>query len=146
MSIFRSPKNPVIEPKDIKPSGSDFEVIGAFNAGVARFRGEVVLLVRVAERPISTHPDIVLCGVYDTAKREIVLKDFSKDDGETDFSDPRLIITPSETYLTSISHLRVARSKNGIDFEIDDRPTMAPANDVESFGIEDAKFVVIPLN
>lgn len=143
MSIFRSPKNPVIEPKDIKPSGGDFEVIGAFNAGVARFRGEVILLVRVAERPISTHPDIVLSGVYDTAERKIVLKEFSKDDGETDFSDPRLIITPSETYLTSISHLRLARSKNGIDFEIDDRPTMVPANDVESFGIEDARISVV---
>ena len=69
MSIYRSPKNPIIEPKDIKPSGGDFEVIGAFNAGVVRFRGEVVLLVRVAERPISTHPDIVLCGIYDTAER-----------------------------------------------------------------------------
>ena len=76
MSIYRSPKNPVIEPKDIKPSGSDFEVIGAFNAGVARFKEEVVLLVLVAERPVSTHPDIILCGVYDTAEREIVLKEF----------------------------------------------------------------------
>jgi len=143
MSIYRSPKNPVIEPKDIKPSGGDFEVIGAFNAAVARFGEEVILLVRVAERPISTHPDIVLCGVYDTAERKIVLKDFSKDDAEIDFSDPRLIITPSETYLTSISHLRLARSKNGIDFKIDDTPTMAPASEVESFGIEDARISVV---
>ena len=31
MSIFRSPHNPIIEPKDVKPSRKDFEVIGVFN-------------------------------------------------------------------------------------------------------------------
>ncbi|MHC4395273.1 MAG: glycoside hydrolase family 130 protein [Planctomycetota bacterium] len=143
MAIFRSPDNPVIQPKDIKPSGSDFEVIGVFNTGVARFENEVVLLLRVAERPISTHPDIILAGLYDSAGGKIVLKEFSKNDPEIDFSDPRLIITPSETYLTSISHLRLARSKDRTDFKIDDTPTFAPANDVESFGIEDPRITLI---
>ncbi|MHC4087156.1 MAG: hypothetical protein ACYSU5_18390 [Planctomycetota bacterium] len=33
MSIFRSPHNPIIGPKDVKPSREDSEVIGVFNAG-----------------------------------------------------------------------------------------------------------------
>lgn len=143
MAIFRSSQNPIIEPKDIKPSTSEFEVIGVFNTGVARLKDEVILLLRVAERPVSEHPEVTLASLYDTAKGKIVLKEFLKNDSNIDFSDPRLIVTPSETYLTSISHLRLARSKDGIDFKIDDTPTFAPKNDVESFGIEDPRITLI---
>ncbi|HIJ52763.1 MAG TPA: glycosidase [Planctomycetes bacterium] len=143
MSLFRSPHNPIIGPKDVKPSSKDFEVIGVFNAGVTRFDDEVILLLRVAERPISTHPDIVLAGVYDVALGEIVLKEFSRDEPENDFSDPRLIIRPDQTYLTSISHLRLARSADGINFDIEDTPALGPANDIESFGIEDPRISLI---
>jgi len=108
VKVFRSPNNPIIKPEDIKPSRDDFEVIGVFNAGVTRFKDKVVLLLRVAERPINKHPDIVLTAFYEVSKGKLVVKEFSKGDPENDFSDPRLIITPSRTYLTSISHLRLA--------------------------------------
>ena len=143
MSIFRSPHNPIIGPKDVKPSSKNFEVIGVFNAGVTRCEGDVILLLRVAERPISTHPDMVLAGVYDVALGNIVLKEFSKSDPENDFSDPRLIVRPDQTYLTSISHLRLARSADGINFEIQDTPALGPANEIESFGIEDPRISLI---
>jgi len=143
VSVFRSPDNPIIEPKDVKPSRSDFEVIGVFNAGVARFKDEIILLLRVAERPISIHPDVVLVGIYDGEQDDIVTKKFSKDDSNNDFSDPRLIFTPTETYLTSISHLRVARSTDGINFEIEDTPAVAPVNEYEVFGIEDPRITLI---
>ncbi|UCF00022.1 MAG: glycoside hydrolase family 130 protein [Planctomycetota bacterium] len=143
MSVSRSPKNPIIQPKDVKPSSSDFEVIGVFNAGVTRFKDQILLLLRVAERPISTHPDIVLAGVYDVAKGAILLKEFSKNDPHNDFSDPRLIIRPAETYLTSISHLRLARSTDGISFQIEDTPAITPANEYETFGVEDPRITVI---
>jgi predicted GH43/DUF377 family glycosyl hydrolase len=143
MPIFRSPQNPIIKPEDIKPSRKDFEVIGVFNAGVARFEDDIILLLRVAERPISAHPDIVLAGIYDAAQGDIVLKEFSKSEPENDFSDPRLIIRPAETYLTSISHLRLARSADGIKFDIEDTPAVGPANDIESFGVEDPRIILI---
>jgi len=143
MSVVRSPRNPVIVPKDVKPSRSDFEIVGVFNAGVARFQDQVVLLLRVAERPVSTNPNITLTAVYDVAKDELVIKEFSKNDPEIDFSDPRLIITPSETYLTSISHLRLARSTNGTSFDIEQTPIIAPANDYETFGLEDPRITLI---
>lgn len=139
MSVFRCPDNPVIEPKDIKPSRNDFEVIGVFNPGVARFKGEVILLLRVAERPISKHPEVTLTAVYDVTRNDIVLKRFLKDDPENDFSDPRLIIRPTQTFLTSISHLRLARSTDGVSFKIEDTPAIAPANEYEAFGIEDPR-------
>ena len=143
MKVFRSPNNPIIKPKDVKPSRDDFEVIGVFNAGVTRFNEEVVLLLRVAERPINKHPDIVLTAIYDVSKGQLIIKEFSKGDPENDFSDPRLIITPKGTYLTSISHLRLARSKDGIGFEIENSPTIRPSNDYETFGLEDPRISLI---
>ena len=143
MKVFRSPNNPIIKPEDVKPSRDDFEVIGVFNAGVTRFKDEVVLLLRVAERPINKHPDIVLTAIYDVSNGQLIIKEFSKGDPENDFSDPRLIITPKGTYLTSISHLRLARSKDGIGFEIENSPAIQPANDYETFGLEDPRISLI---
>lgn len=143
MPVFRSPHNPIIGPKGIKPSRDDFEVIGVFNPGVTRFKDEVILLLRVAERPISSHPDITLAAVYDVVKGDIILKKFSKDGPENDFSDPRLIITPTQTFLTSLSHLRLARSTDGTNFEIEDTPAIIPANDYETFGLEDPRITLI---
>jgi predicted GH43/DUF377 family glycosyl hydrolase len=143
VKIFRAPENPIIKPIDVKPSRDDFEVIGVFNAGVTRYKEEVLLLLRVAERPVNSNQDIALTAVFDTNKGQIVIKEFSKDDKEVDFSDPRLIITPKGTYLTSISHLRLARSKDGISFEIDDTPAIGPENDYEIFGVEDPRISLI---
>jgi len=141
--VFRSPYNPIIEPKDIKPSRDDLEVIGVFNAGVARIEDEVILLLRVAERPINRNPNVALTAIFDVTESDLIVKKFSKDDPQIDFSDPRLIITPSVTYLTSISHLRLARGKDGIKFKIEDKPAIAPANDYETFGLEDPRISLI---
>ena len=143
VKAFRSPHNPILSPKDVKPSVSDFEVIGVFNAGVARFKDEVILLLRIAERPVKKNPDVVLTAVYDVEKKQIVTKPFSKIDPEIDFSDPRLIQTPAGTYLTSISHLRLARSKDGIHFNIEDVPAIGPATGYETFGVEDPRISLI---
>jgi len=143
VKIWRCPKNPVIRPEYVKPSRDNFEVIGVFNAGVTRLENEVLLLLRVAERPISEHPDVVSVAIYNAIQGKIVIKNFSKDDPDNNFSDPRLIIRPAETYLTSISHLRVARSSDGVNFDIQERAAMAPASDYEAFGIEDPRISLI---
>jgi len=143
MEVFRSPSNPLIEPKDVKPSREGFEVFGVFNAGVAKVGQEVVLLLRVAERPISNDPGVVAVAWYDVETGEVVTKEFSKSDHQVDFSDPRLVITPKQTYLTSLSHLRVARSEDGENFEVEDAPVLFPANSYEIFGIEDPRITCI---
>lgn len=122
MNIFRSEKNPIIKPGDVKPSRADFKVVGVFNCGVARFKGEILLLMRVAETPINNNPKKECITLLDVKTGKLVLKELSKSDSTIVFSDPRVIRTPSGRYLTSISHLRVARSKNGVDFEIDKKP------------------------
>ncbi|MBN2138825.1 MAG: glycoside hydrolase family 130 protein [Sedimentisphaerales bacterium] len=143
MKAYRCPHNPLITTADIAPSEQDFEIIGVFNAGVVRVGDEVVLLVRVAERPVSRHPDVALASVYSVTQGRIVLKEFSKNDPSNDFSDSRLIVTPAGTYLTSISHLRLARSTDGVNFDIDDSPAFAAGADYETFGIEDPRISFI---
>ncbi len=125
------------------PSRDDFEIVGVLNAGVTRFGDEVILLVRVAERPINGNSDVVLTAVYEMGEKDLVIKEFPKSDTDTDFSDPRLIVRSGQTYLTSISHLRMARSKDGINFEIDDTPAISAANKYETFGLEDPRITLV---
>lgn len=143
MKIFRSEKNPIIKPEDVKPSRPDFKVVGVFNSGVTRFGGKILLLMRVAETPINNNPKIECIPLLDLKTGKLVIKELNKSDSTIDFSDPRIIRTPSGQYLTSISHLRIARSKNGIDFEIDKKPSMFPENKYERFGIEDPRITKI---
>jgi predicted GH43/DUF377 family glycosyl hydrolase len=143
MAVMRSEHNPIIEPKDVKPSRPDFEVVCAFNAGVTRHDGDVLLLLRVAEVAVGDDAGIARVPVYDPDKGELIVKEFRKDDPSIDFSDSRFVAPPGERYLTSISHLRVARGKDGIHFEIEETPAMAPASEYEKFGIEDPRITLI---
>lgn len=143
MTIYRSKLNPIIKPEHIKPSRPDFEVICAFNAGVARLDSEIILLLRIAERPVSTNPDIYLCPVLDEENNKLILKEIDRNDKTCDFTDSRVIKSGYGNYLTSISHFRVARSFDGVNFTIDENPTIFPENKYEAFGIEDPRITLI---
>ncbi|MHB1276529.1 MAG: glycoside hydrolase family 130 protein [Candidatus Humimicrobiaceae bacterium] len=143
MPILRSDKNPIIKPEDVKPSSPDFKVISVFNCGVTRFNGEIILLMRIAEAPECDCDDIIRIPFLDEKTNLIFIKELKKTDNNIDYSDPRFIKTPEKNYLTSISHFRIARSKNGIDFKIDEKPAMFPENIYERFGIEDPRITEI---
>jgi len=119
------------------------EVVGVFNAGVARYGSQVILLLRVAERPAGSAPDAAVAPVYDLTTRQIELRRFDRGDSTLDLSDPRTITTADGTSLTSISHLRVARSTDGLNFQIDPRPALAAAAPYETFGIEDPRITPV---
>ncbi len=52
MKIERCVYNPLLTPADVKPSRQDFKIDGVFNCGVTEYKGEVILLCRVAESVI----------------------------------------------------------------------------------------------
>jgi len=147
MNIQRYAENPLITPSDVKPHRDDFEVIGAFNAGIATYNGEVLMLLRVAERPLSEDPNIVKAPVYNPETNELDLLKIRKDDDRYDFSDPRVIRNKTKSgtfeYLTSLSYIRLARSKDGHNFTVDDEPLIYPSNIQEIFGIEDPRVTQI---
>jgi predicted GH43/DUF377 family glycosyl hydrolase/glycosyltransferase involved in cell wall biosynthesis len=85
----------------------------------------------------------------------VVLGYLPRDLPGLDLSDPRTIryrnvaggFSPGHEefndYLTNISHLRVARSLDGIEFTIDPVPTIEPANRMEEYGVEDPRITKI---
>lgn len=144
MNMKRYEDNPIITIEDVTPSSPDFEVVCVFNAGVTRFEGEILLLLRVAEVPVNLDPEhFFLAPMLDEVTNQVIVKKFDRTDPSIDFSDSRFIRTPEGQFLTSISHLRIARSKDGIHFTIDSAPAMYPANQYERFGIEDPRITKI---
>jgi predicted GH43/DUF377 family glycosyl hydrolase len=146
--LNRSPANPIITPEMVKPSRSGLKVDGTFNAGVARHGNEIVMLVRIAESVISVNEQEIVIPTLDHEDGTWNLRftTFQRDDPAFDFSDPReikLIADPRQAFLTSMSHLRIARSINGISFTVDDPPFLFPANRYERFGCEDPRITLI---
>jgi len=138
--VRRLAENPIITPQMVPPSRPDFEVVCAFNAAVAEYRGEILLLLRVAERA-RAEKGVARVPVLDISRGKPRLKilEFDRSDKRVDFSDPRCIVAPSGFYLTTISHLRLARSRDGIRFSVEEKPALFPERDSEVFGIEDPR-------
>ena len=134
MKIERCVNNPLLTPADVKPSRQDFKVDGVFNCGVTEYKGEVILLCRVAESVICKNEDEVCVPIVKKVdgKDEIQVITYRKSEcPQLDFSDTRHVSKRGEKKsnilnLTSLSHLRIARSKDGIHFEIDEHPAIFP--------------------
>jgi predicted GH43/DUF377 family glycosyl hydrolase len=127
----------------VPASRPDLQVVGVFNAGVIRHDGDVLLLLRVAEGPKGIPSNEVAAAVYNPVSRDIEIKRWSRDARDLDLNDPRAIDTEGMTWLTSISHLRIARSTDGVHFAVEPAPAMTAANAYESFGIEDPRITLL---
>lgn len=142
--FIRHPANPLIRPQDVPPSRADFEVTGTFNAGAALYQNEIILLLRVAEKPLNASRDVILCP-HLALDGTIQVREVRRDNPAFDTHDSRMVqnLHSGELWLTSISHLRLARSRDGVHFTISDLPWLAPTTAEEAFGIEDARITAI---
>lgn len=123
----------------VLPSRPDFEVLGVFNPAVARHDGQVVLLLRVAEAPRKMSVGLAAAPIFNAETGRIEIKRWQVTAKGPDVSDPRLVVDNGRTWLTSMSHLRVARSTDGIHFEVEGLPALVAATAYEAFGIEDPR-------
>ncbi len=139
----RSPANPIITPAMVRPSRPDLEVVGVFNPGVIRHGKEILLLLRVAEAPVKESDDEVAAAIFDASSGRLTMKRWKRDTPGIDVSDPRTVALDGGMWLTSISHMRIARSTDGIHFDIDDEPAFQPATALEAFGVEDPRITLI---
>ena len=139
MDAVRSPHNPLIVPEQVAPSGPGLKVVGVFNAGALRRDGEVLLLLRVAEAAVDPGPGLLAVPVWNTKRKGLTTLHFRRDDASLDLGDPRWIGTPQGRFLTSFSHLRLARSWDGVHFKIAKRPTLMPCAPNEAYGLEDPR-------
>ncbi len=180
----RLTENPILTAHDMRPSLPELEVVSVFNAATAKVGDEIILLLRVAERPRTDvppaadaltldldqpHPilrplparyreqDLVGMCFLDTRQSppKVVVAYLPTDLPGLDLRDPRTIRYRNNTwfrrtasdgytdFLAQISHLRVARSRDGVHFTVDDEPAIAPHTDMEEYGVEDPRATLI---
>lgn len=143
MTVRRFAENPLLTPAMVMPSRPDYRVVGVFNPAVVRTAGETLLLLRVAEAPLDVADDEVAAPCYDHRTGELVVRRWKRGAAGVDSHDRRLIQVDGQTWLTSISHLRLARSLDGVNFRVDPQPALAAAHPLEAFGLEDARITTI---
>lgn len=142
--IKKYENNPIITPADVKPSRDGYRVQGAFNPGAIVYKDEVLLLLRVAET-CEQDKDLVRTPVYrfENGKSYPDIMEFERADPDVTLKDTRGVIYRGKNYLTTMSHIRLARSSDGISFHVDDKPFIYPLNESERYGCEDARVACI---
>lgn len=139
----RFPENPIIITQDIKPSRPDWVVECVLNPGAFLFEGKIWLLLRVAERPIQQEGKVSFPVMNPDGEFDII--EFSTADSRLDLTDSRMVGYNGKAYLSTISHLRLVCSDDGIHFrEPEDVPSRIFGRGMlESFGIEDCRVTKI---
>ena len=142
MPLKRLAANPLLSPEDLAPTRDDLEVFCTLNPGATRLGRETILLVRVGERPRgdATHLSAV---VFDPERGEVVIRRYKAGDPGVVPGDTRGFTVQGRVLLTSLSHLRVARSADGVRFTFDAKPAIFPDNAFEAFGCEDPRITLI---
>ncbi|SKB90691.1 Predicted glycosyl hydrolase, GH43/DUF377 family [Parapedobacter luteus] len=134
----RFEQNPLLSPADLQPSMAGLEIACLLNPGVFRYGGKIWLVVRVAERPPQQAGIISFPVLKPNGDMEIIKLDEA--DPELDAADPRVINFRGTDYLTTLSHLRLLSSEDGIHFK--EEPGYGPLwgqGVYETFGIEDCR-------
>jgi predicted GH43/DUF377 family glycosyl hydrolase len=138
----RFAENPILKPRDLRPSVEGMEVTCLLNPGVFRYLDKTWLLVRVAERPVQV-PGKTSFPILSPAGRLEVLE-FDSSDPRLDLSDPRVISFDGRDYLTTLSHLRLLASDDGVSFaEPEPSQPLMGTGELETYGIEDCRVAKI---
>ena len=138
----RFPENPILKPEEIRPSIEGLKVECILNPGVFRFNGRTWLLLRVAERP-EQKPGKLSLPITEAGGTMRILE-FDNDDPKLDRSDPRVIRYDGQTYVTTLSHLRLVSGEDGVHFsEEPSYPVLHGRGELETYGVEDCRVTQI---
>ncbi len=133
----RCPANPIIKPADLRPTHPELEVCCVMNAAALRRDGVTYLMLRVDERPIPQEGH-VSTAISRGGKVEILR--VRRDTPGLDAHDPRGFVMPDgRMFITVLSHLRLARSSDGVRFTIDEQPAIFPTEPYEAYAAQDAR-------
>ena len=125
-------------PKDIRPSAEGLQVICLLNPGVFRYQGKTWLLVRVAESIKQVAGWAFIPVHNDEGKLEII--EVPLNDPDLIATDPRIFTYQGLDYLSTVSHLRLLSSSDGVNFsEDEDYPGLFGRGKLERYGIEDCR-------
>jgi len=134
----RFEQNPLLSPRDLQPSKEGLEITCLLNPGVFRFQEKTWLVVRVAERPNQKENRISFPVL--TEKGEMNIIEIDKNDPALNADDARVINYNGADYLTTLSHLRLLTSDDGVRFyEPEGFPRLMGEGRLQLFGIEDCR-------
>ncbi|RAJ05358.1 putative GH43/DUF377 family glycosyl hydrolase [Chitinophaga skermanii] len=129
--------NPILTPASIKPSHPGLEIACLLNPGAFEFDGKIWLILRVAERPQQLAGRISFPILVDN---KIDIMNILHDSPSLVATDPRVINYNGDDYLTTLSHLRLVCSTDGVTFtEPEGYPPLYGEGPYETFGIEDCR-------
>jgi len=142
--ITKYENNPIITPADVKPSIEGYKVLGSFNPGAVNFGDEILLLLRVSEgcEPREGYIRVPTYRFGGGASYPDILE-FKSTDPEVSLRDTRGVVYKGRDYLSTMSHIRLARSKDGIHFTVEEKPFLYPIDESEEYGVEDARVTFI---
>lgn len=132
--------HPIITPDQVAPSNSAYRVRGAFNPGATVVGDEIVLLLRVAEDVPTGEGRVAVPTIHrenDVTVTHVVERELEAPGVE--MVGNRAVMVDGVEYPTTLSHLRLARSSDGINFTVDEQPFLVPETDGELHGVEDAR-------
>lgn len=130
--------NPLLKPSDLIPSTEGLEITCLLNPGVFQYQNKIWLIVRVAERPKQKEGIITFPILTETDTIKIM--EIHKSDPELIETDARVINYKGQDYLTTLSHLRLLCSEDGVHFyEPEGYTPLMGRGRQESFGIEDCR-------
>jgi predicted GH43/DUF377 family glycosyl hydrolase len=136
--------NPLIAPEDVVPSRNGYQVQGAFNPGAVKYGDEVLLLLRVAESCVPRKGFVCMPTYrFEGGQAFPDIKEFDVSDPEVQLKDTRGVSYQGREYLSTMSHIRLARSRDGVTFQVDESPFLAPVSESEEYGLEDARVTFI---
>ena len=138
----RFPENPLLMPKDLNPSTDNLQIISLLNPGAFTFDGKIWLLVRVAETIAKKDGILSFPIVNELGVTEII--DVPLNDPDLIANDARIIKYKGLDYLTTISHLRLVCSDDGVKFyEPEGYDLLTGRGYLEQYGIEDCRVTQI---
>ena len=142
--LAKHESNPIIKPADVKPSREGYRVLGAFNPGAIAFGDEILLLLRVSEGCVPVQGKIrVPVYRFDKEQSYPDIVEFEAVDPDVSLKDTRGVVYKDQDYLTSMSHIRLARSDDGVHFKVEEKPFIYPTSEIEKYGVEDARATYI---
>ena len=110
----RFAENPLLSPADLVASSDGLRITCLLNPGVFKYEDKTWLIVRVAERPEQKDNTISFPVLTETGKTKII--EIEKNDPALRATDARVINYKGVDYLTTLSHLRLLCSDDGIRF------------------------------
>jgi predicted GH43/DUF377 family glycosyl hydrolase len=133
----RCEQNPLLTPKDMKPSEKGMTVKCLLNPSVFKHDKKTWLLIPVGECSEQAE-DSVRVSLYKDGEIETV--QFDKTDPHLNFEDPRVIRHKNKEYPTTLSHFRLMCSDDGtLFYEAEGYDPIFAKGPLETHGITDCR-------